>query len=254
MRQLIFRIFVNNFVSNFFIRMFGLEKAIYHKANPYLLFKTVPAKSTQENAGYSIRPEINEVLEKSKVDLEQAVYEFCVNESRILDIGCGPGMYLQLFKESSFELYATDINRSMLEEAQKLVPRANFIPGDFMELPLNLKFNFIYCIGVLIYIPKQSIEDFFQKVADKLEPNGILYLNYPHAISWLDTVYNDLTYIQYSPKAIEKFIQPCFTIIKHEHAFDGRKIGSYDNKPYRSLNPNTDRTYKNSYLLIAQKK
>jgi SAM-dependent methyltransferase len=254
MKQLIFRIFVNNFISNFFIRMFGLEKIIYHKANPYLLFKPAQAKSTQENAGYSIRPEINEVLEKSKSDLEQAVNELSIKESKILDIGCGPGMYLQLFKDSSFELYATDINRSMLEEAQKIVPRANFIPGDFMELPLNLKFNFIYCIGVLIYIPKQSIEDFFQKVADKLEPNGILYLNYPHATSWLDTVYNDLTYIQYSPKAIEKFIQPYFTIIKHEHAFDGRKIGSYDNKPYKSLNPNTDRTYKNSYLLIAQKK
>ncbi len=254
MRQLIFRIFVNNFISNFFIRMFGLEKTIYHKANPYLLFKPTRTKSTQENAGYSIRPEINEVIEKSKSDLKQAVNELSIKESKILDIGCGPGMYLQLFKESSFELYATDINRSMLEEAQKIVPRANFIPGDFMELPLNLKFNFIYCIGVLIYIPNQSIEDFFQKVADKLEPNGILYLNYPHAISWLDTVYNDLTYIQYSPKAIEKFIQPYFTIIKHEHAFDGRKIGSYDNKPYKSLNPNTVRTYKNSYLLIAQKK
>lgn len=247
-------IFINNFISNFFIRMFRLENIIYHGSNPYLTFKTKEDKSTQENAGYSNRPEINEVLEKSKADLELAVTEYCVNENKILDIGCGPAMYLQLFKESSFELYATDINRSMLEEAQKLVPRANFIPGDFMELPLNLKFNFIYCIGVLIYIPKQSIEGFFQKVAEKLETDGILYLNYPHAISWLDTVYNDLTYIQYSPRAIEKFIQPYFTIIKHEHAFDGRKIGSYDDKPYKSLNPNTDRTYKNSYLLIAQKK
>lgn len=254
MKQLIFKIFVNNFISNFFIRLLGLEKSIYHNSNPYHVFKTTGNKSTQENAGYSIRPEINEVLEKSKSDLETTVNEYCVKESKILDIGCGPGMYLQLFKESSFELYATDINRSMLEEAQKLVPKANFIPGDFIELTLNIKFNFIYCIGVLIYIPKQDIEVFFKNIADTLEPNGILYLNYPHAISWLDTVYNDLTYIQYSPKAIEKIIQPYFTIIKHEHAFDGRKIGSYDEKPYKSLNPNTDRTYKNSYLLIAKKK
>ncbi|MBA2611561.1 MAG: methyltransferase domain-containing protein [Bacteroidetes bacterium] len=231
-----------------------MEKIVYHSANPYHVFKSAATKTTQENAGYSIRPEINEVIEKSKADLEQAVYGFCPSEGKILDIGCGPGMYLQLFKESSLDLYATDINHSMLEEAQKIVPRANFIAGDFMDLPLNIKFNFIYCIGVLIYIPKQSIEEFFKKIHGKLEANGILYLNYPHAISWLDTVYNDLTYIQYSPKAIEKIIEPYFEIVKHEQAFDGRKVGAYDNKPYKSLNPNTDRTYKNSYLLIAQKK
>ena len=234
--------------------MFGLEKIIYHKANPYLLFQTKQSRSTQENAGYSIRPEINEVLNKSKSDLTLAVSEFCAKENKILDIGCGPGMYLQLFKDSSYELYATDINFSMLEEAKKQVPKATFIQGDFISSPLNIKFNFIYCIGVLIYIPRKSIIDFFQKIYDELEPNGILYLNYPHAISWLDTVYNDLTYIQYSPKFIETIISPYFKIIKHEHAFDGRKVDRYDKTPYKSLNPNTDRTYKNSYLLIAQKK
>jgi SAM-dependent methyltransferase len=253
-KQIFFKIFINNFLLNFFIRSFGLEGVIYGEANPYLNFIAKKGKSTQENAGYSLRPEINEVLQKSKADLEHSVAEFCVGDSKILDIGCGPGMYLQLFKENYYNLYATDINRSMLIEAQKLVPSANFICGDFLKLPLSLKFNFIYCIGVLIYVPRNKIEVFFKKIYDSLEDGGILYLNYPHALSWLDSVYNDLTYIQYSPKAIEKFIAPYFKIIKHEHAFDGRKVGAYDTKPYVSLNPNTDRTYKNSYLLIAQKK
>lgn len=254
MKFFIFRLFLNNFVSNFFIRLFGLEKTVYHNTNPYLLFKPKEIKSTQENAGYSNRPEINEVIQKSKADLLSATSKFCINGSKILDIGCGPGMYLELFKDGIYTLTATDINHLMLEEAKKNVPNAAFIHGNFMNLPFNGKFNFIYCIGVLIYIPKQGIELFFKKIYDTLEPNGILYLNYPHAISWLDTVYNDLTYIQYSPRAIEKWIAPYFKLIKHEHAFDGRKIENYDTKPYKSLNPGTHRTYKNSYLLIAQKK
>ena len=245
---------MNNFISNFFIRLFGLEKLIFHNTNPYLSFKTNGSKSTQENAGYSDRPEINEVLERSKSDLDKAVKEFCTKESKILDIGCGPGMYLQLFRGNAYEVYATDINRSMLEKAKELVPNANFVLGDFTSLSLNVKFNFIYCIGVLIYIPTQSINEFFKKIYDMLEPNGILYLNYPHALSWLDTVYHDLTYIQYSPSTIERIIKPYFNIIKHEQAFDGRRIDRYDPTPYASLNPNTHRTYKNSYLLIAQKK
>ncbi len=254
MKQLAFKFFINNFIVNFFIRLFGLEKSIYHNRNPYLLFKPKEIKSTQENAGYSNRPEINEVIEKSKADLLATISKFCANGGKILDIGCGPGMYLELFKDSKYVLTATDINRLMLEVASRNVSGATFIHGDFMALKFNGKFNFVYCIGVLIYIPKHTIQLFFKKIYDNLESNGVLYLNYPHAISWLDTVYNDLTYIQYSPKAIEKFIEPYFKIIKHEHAFDGRKVSSYDTKPYKSLNPNTLRTYKNSYLLIAQKK
>ena len=234
--------------------MFGLEKFVYQTLNPYLSFKTNTSKTTQENAGYSIRPEINEVLEKSKADLQLAVSTHCKPGDAILDIGCGPGMYLSLFKNNNYQLVATDINSTMLSEAKKIVQNANYIHGDFMEITLENKFNFIYCIGVLIYVPRYRIESFFKKIYDSLEDDGVLYLNYPHALSWLDTVYNDLTYIQYSPKLIEKFIEPYFTIVKHEHAFDGRKIGLYDTKPYKSLNPNTDRTYKNSYLLIAQKK
>jgi SAM-dependent methyltransferase len=252
-KQILFKFFVNNFISNFFIRLFGLEKFIYQTLNPYLSFKTNTSKTTQENAGYSNRPEINEVLEKSKADLQLTVSEYCKPGDVILDIGCGPGMYLSLFN-NNYQLIATDINSTMLSESKKLVPNANYIHGDFMDIVLDRKSNFIYCIGVLIYVPRYRIEDFFKKIYDSLEDNGVLYLNYPHALSWLDTVYNDLTYIQYSPLAIERFIAPYFKIIKHEHAFDGRKIEAYDTKPYVSLNPNTDRTYKNSYLLIAQKK
>lgn len=254
MRQLAFRLFINNFICNFFLRLFGFEEKVYHNKNPYLVFEPKTIKSTQENAGYSNRPEINEVIEKSKSDLQQIVSKFCTNGSKILDIGCGPGLYLKLFNNQHYVLTATDINLAMLDEARKNVPNAMLVHGNFMNLIFNKQFNFIYCIGVLIYIPRQSIENFFKKIYDMLESDGVLYLNYPHAISWFDTVYNDLTYIQYSPMEIERWIAPYFKIIKHEHAFDGRRIEKYDTAPYKSLNPHTHRTYKNSYLLIAQKK
>ena len=250
---IVIKFFLNNFICNFFIRMLAAEAKIYSKCNPYLDFKPNQSKSMQENAGYSNRLEINEVIEKSKFDLHNTIKEFCVKESKVLDIGCGPGMYLQLFQNEQYQLYGTDINILMLNEAKKNAPKAHVIHGDFSKLNFQLKFNFIYCIGVLIYVPTSGIKNFFQKIYDSLEPNGILYLNYPQAISWLDVIYNDLTYINYSPGVIEKLIEPYFKIIKHEQAFDGRKIEVYDKTPYKSLNPLTKRTYKNSYLLIAQK-
>lgn len=253
-RQKFIQLFLNNFVINCIIRLAGLEALIYHQLNPYI--KLVPSenKSTQENAGYSNRPEINEVLEKSKSDLLQVADLYCKKNEAILDIGCGPGMYLQQFKEKNYQLTGTDLNPNMINLCKKNVPEALYCIGDFMSIEFKTPFKFIYCIGMLIYIPKYQIEHFIKKVYSLLDDKGIFYLNYPHAISLLDTWYNDLTYIRYSPQFIEKIIAPYFTIIKHEQAFDGRKIVNYDKQPYKSLNPATDRTYKNSYLLIAQKK
>src|ERR1043166_4230210 len=134
MKHFFFRLFVNNAFSNFFIRTFGFEKLIYQRFNPYLYYKADANISAQENAGYSNRPEINEVISKSKDDLEHAVAELCKQDASILDIGCGPGMYLKLFKDKKYSLSAIDLNASMLEAARKNVPEANFICGNFIDL------------------------------------------------------------------------------------------------------------------------
>ena len=224
------------------------------KGNPYITFTPPTGKTTQENAGYSNRAEINKVIEVSKQELSSNIHQYLKTGDKILDIGCGPGMYLSLFKNSNFRLYATDINSHMIVLAKQNVSNATFYHGDFNELKVDEKFNFIYCIGVLIYIPPSELEYFFSKIYSMLEDNGIFYLNFPHAISYFDTLFKDITYVQYSPNYIRKKLSGKFEILTDKHASDGRFIESYDKKPYKSLNPDTQRTYKNSYLLIAKKK
>lgn len=253
-KQLLFRILVNNFIMNAFFRVTGMDRWLYGSKNPYLSFKPNESKSVQENAGYSDRPEINEVLQKSKQDLLDTVHSFCEAGDKLLDVGCGPGFYLGLFSNSKWITHATDINPDMLANARVHTGVSETFCGSYTSIHIPCKYRFIYCIGVLIYIPPYDLEVFFRKLYDNLEAGGVLYLNYPHALSWLDTVYNDMTYVQYSPIVIEQELKGKFDIIRHEHAFDGRKIGSYDKAPYKSLNPYTNRTYKNSYLLIAKKK
>jgi len=246
--------FTNNILLNNFLILFKLDKNWNRTLNPYLSYKVNKNKTIQEIAGYSEREEINEVLFKSKKNLIEEIEKSLTEQDRILDIGCGPGMYLSLLKNSNYKLYATDISEDMLALAKKNVPEASFYKGNFMNISIPVTFNFIYCIGVLVYIRKSEIDDFFKRIHNHLEPKGILYLNYPHAISIGDLLYKDISYIQYSPTIIEKLIAPYFEIIEHRHAFDNRNIKYYDEQPYKSLNPDTDRTYKNSYLLIAKKK
>lgn len=248
-----FYFLTNNVVVNRVLIVLGKDSYFSRRGNPYTSYVPAGSRSVQENAGYSNRQEINEVLAKSKSDLLQAVQAHLKAGAKILDIGCGPGMYLSLFKDGPYELHATDINAGMIALAKQEVPQAVFYEGDIHHVAIRESFDLIYCIGVLIYIPPSRLGPFIDKIASLLKPGGILYLNFPHALSVWDTCYKDITYVQYSPAQLRKVLAPHFEILTDRHAFDNRFIGRYDQKPYKSLNPDTPRTYKNSYLLVAKK-
>jgi SAM-dependent methyltransferase len=242
----------HNFIFNKFLIVFKLDKKVAAFTNPYLTLKPNVDKGIQENAGYSLRPEINEVLEKSKNNLLNCIDTNLKSGNSILEIGCGPGMYLSLIP-NLYKKTACDINEGLLEIAKKQVPDATFYKGNFNVLNFKEAFDFIYCIGVLIYFTPTELKEVLNKMHRLLNSGGILYINYPNAISKADVRFTDLTYVQYSPNYIEKLIEGKFEIISHHHAFDGRIIDGYDKEPYKSLNPNTNRTYKNSYLVVAKK-
>jgi SAM-dependent methyltransferase len=244
----------NNLILNNVMIFLKKDNYFSAKGNPYTTFVPADKKSVQENAGYSNRQEINEVLERSRKVLLEVTATYLKAGDKILDIGCGPGMYLSLFKDSGFELHATDINAGMIAAARQQVPNAVFYQGELSTLAIPEKFKMIYCIGVLIYIPPTKLKPFIKKIHSLLHDHGVLYLNFPHAISYWDTWFKDITYVQYSPAYLRELLSPYFEIEVDGHAFDERFIDSYDKTPYKSLNPDTDRTYKNSYLLVAKKK
>jgi len=243
---------VNNMLLNNFFILTGLEKKMKKFTHPYLHFRIDTTKNLQETAGFSNRPEINEVLEKCHSDLQKVARKFFPDGGRVLDVGCGPGLYLKDF-DKRYLLHGSDISEGMLKLAQRELPYAKFYPGDFMKIQFEEKLHLIYCIGVLIYISRTELDDFFRKAHDLLEPGGIFFLHYPHAIHWCDLFYPDLRYIQYSPALIQQTASKKFNILEHHHGFDGRVIHKYDEHPYKSTNPLTNKTYKNSYLLIAKR-
>lgn len=255
LKALIVRKILNNAFFNYFYILLGLDKKIQSFLHPYIDFiPTEKQKKLQEIAGYSDRPEINEVLTIIHDELNIVKNNSLHKDDNVLDIGCGPGLYLKDFG-TDFQLTGIDISSTMVSYAQNLLPHAEIIKGDFLKHDFgNKKFNFIYSVGVLIYINRSELNFYFKKTCGMLKKDGIFFLSYPHAISLSDLFYPDLQYIQYSPRRLEQMLKKSFNIIKHEHVFDKRKINFYDSKPYKSLNPDTDRTYKNSSLLIAQKK
>jgi hypothetical protein len=94
---------------------------------------------------------------------------------------------------------------------------------------------------------------FLKKIHELLNTNGVLFISYPHAISSRDLTIPDINYINYSPEYLNGIVSKYFKIIQNKHILDDRDVKDYDRTPYKPLNVNFDKTYKNSSILIVQK-
>ena len=226
-----------------------LDAWVLAKAGMYKRVKPDKSQDPQEMAGFSHHPEVQEAIDKAHNDLLATALKYIKPGDSVLDIGCGAGAYLHHF-EKNYKATGIDINQEMIKAGPVHVPKAIFIYDNFLTRKFTEKFHYIYSISVLEFIPPSKLDEFIGKIASLLHDGGVFFLHYPHALNAKALVYPDLYYIEYSPSLIEKTAARYLSIISHEHAFDQRKVTDYDRHPY---NPG-HRTFKNGYLLIAQKK
>jgi cyclopropane fatty-acyl-phospholipid synthase-like methyltransferase len=246
--KLFFSLTNNILLNNIFIKL-GLDSLLTSRFGIYKRIKIDTNLSPQKMAGFSEKSIVQEAIDKIHAQLETLVQHNLNEGDRILDIGCGAGAYLKKW-EGKYDLTGIDIHPEMVQEAKKYVPTATFILDNFLNHDFDHKFKLIYSVSVLEFIPPSRLMAFFRKVHLLLEPDGKLFIQYPHALNFKDTLYPDLYYVEYSPRKIEQELRNNYKIITHEHCFDGRIIDLYDPKPYE---PGI-RTFKNGYLLIAEPK
>jgi SAM-dependent methyltransferase len=214
-----------------------------------------PSKSIIENAGYTNHPEIIESVYKQRKRFSEYVHKHLKPQHEVLDIGCGTGYFMDLFPEY-VQVNGIDLNKKFLEIAKEVNPNANFYYGNYFNYDFQKQFDLIYLFGVLMYFEPSKLEDFFKRSHELLKENGIFYIQYQHAVRYVDLYYPDLSYVKYSPAVMAKHAAKYFEIEVHEHAFDGRKFNDYDRHPYYFPDGTERRTDTNlnNYLMIARKK
>jgi len=252
---------LNNWVLNNVYIALKLDPWLNSVVNPYVLsYAPDPNKSLQEIAGYSDTPEINEVIAKIRHYVQRAKKEYLKPGAAVLDLGCGPGMYLQDFTDLpsgegvGYQIHGVDISQHMIDFAQREYPNGTFYTGNLIEVDFGTKsFDFISSHGMLEFITRSDVPKMFRKVHQLLKPGGIFLMSYPHATSWADTMYSDLKYFSYSPDLVNKLNEPLFNILTHEHVLHERYVGKYDQHPIVPQNSQYTRTCRNSSIFIAQK-
>lgn len=249
LRTILYKLTHNIFINNLAI-LLRIENRLKSSNAMWRNYKVDTSKTLQEIVGFSHRPDVEEALAKAHSDLISIADTHLKTGGRVLDIGCGTGLYLKDLHGKGYGLSGIDMSAEMIIVATKELPDVTFYIGDFMNFRFPARFDLIYSVSVLEYIARNDLDAHFERLAANLNSGGIIFIHYPHALRRMDTLYPDLNYIKYSPSVVERTARHYFKILKHEHCFDGRVIKNYDHQPY----PSVSGTFKNGYLLIAQKK
>ena len=93
---------------------------------------------------------------------------------RVLDIGCGPGVYTNALLDRQWRIWGTDLSSRMLMVAKENVqgrPGAEFAVGHTTRLPIaTAAFDAIICIGVMAYV--EDDDQTVAEIARVLKPGG----------------------------------------------------------------------------------
>jgi cyclopropane fatty-acyl-phospholipid synthase-like methyltransferase len=101
-------------------------------------------------------------------------------DSRLLDLGCGPGNNVRYLLAHLPELQITgvDLAPAMIEIARKEVPQGAFRVGDIRHLdPTEGPYEAILAAFCLPYLDKSEACDFIHSLGKRLTSGGRLYLS-----------------------------------------------------------------------------
>ncbi len=96
---------------------------------------------------------------------------------KILDLGCGPGIYAELFSAKGYRITGVDISKNSIQYARKIAKEKGldiaYKHSDYIQSPIKGEYDLatmIYCdFGVLSDIERKAL---LRKVYNVLSPNG----------------------------------------------------------------------------------
>lgn len=90
-------------------------------------------------------------------------------DSEILDVGCGPGVYIQYFTRKGARVSGIDISQRMVALARENLSKAGIkdcilLNADFLDYEFKKTFDYTLAIGFFDYIGKFERDRYFNKL------------------------------------------------------------------------------------------
>ena len=98
--------------------------------------------------------------------------------AKVLDLGCGTGNPIAKYiVEKGFRVTGVDQSEKMLEIAKNVVPEAEFIHSDMVDIQFIDKFAAAIAWDSVFHVERKYHSAIFRKLANSLEPGGRLLLS-----------------------------------------------------------------------------
>jgi cyclopropane fatty-acyl-phospholipid synthase-like methyltransferase len=98
--------------------------------------------------------------------------------AKVLDLGCGTGNPIaKHIIERGFRAVGVDQSKKLLEIARTVVPAAELIHADMVEVQFTEKFAAAVAWDSIFHVKRKHHSAIYRKLADSLEPGGRLLLS-----------------------------------------------------------------------------
>lgn len=100
--------------------------------------------------------------------------------SNVLDIGCGFCREVKYFSDLGFNVYGVDISKRNLNLVEEVFQNLQLYYGDFRDFLINppVKLDGIFENLMLMYLPKEEIEQALSLIFEKLKPGGVFQTSF----------------------------------------------------------------------------
>jgi ubiquinone/menaquinone biosynthesis C-methylase UbiE len=104
--------------------------------------------------------------------------------SRLLDVGCGPGIHLEEYCRRGAEGCGMDASPNMIDLARQKCPSASFTVADIYKIPTAEEiFDFITASFLLDHV--RDLDRAAAEIHRVLKPGGQFFVSLPHPISYM---------------------------------------------------------------------
>jgi len=96
---------------------------------------------------------------------------------RVLDLGCGPGLYLERFAADGWACVGVDVSPAAIDYADSRAAEfgwpCEYVLADFRSVEIDGEFDLALCVfGELSTIPMGDVQAVFDRIAQLLQPSG----------------------------------------------------------------------------------
>lgn len=118
-----------------------------------------------------------------------------VQIENMLEVGFGHGSLMAYCREQGWRISGTEASGSLVRAAKQR--GFNGVLAENLDQFENASFDLIACFYVVEHVPQSAILSFLDSLRQKLKPDGIIFLRFPNADSWLGSqnFNDDLTHV-----------------------------------------------------------